>query len=170
MLASNPGAVGFHIRTLTDSFLLSGYVEEQNAFLGWLNNPNKKTIELKDVRGLSLAAKSVVPTFNQREVVLPKECIVAIDMADQAGRASVQMSPRQEPAVIYTARFAIQAQLHPTGDMPLHHIFNVMGETAFFPTSNAEFHPLIPTRQFPEPRSAVLVVNREKVEFYHATG
>jgi hypothetical protein len=164
--SSNPGT-GFRVRVLTDTFLLTGYVEEQNAFLGWLNNPNKQTIELKDVRGLSLAATSVVPAFNQREVVLPKECIVAIDMADQAGQAAVQMSPRQEPAVLYTARFAIRAHLHPTGDMPVQHIFNVMGETSFFPTSNAGFHPLVPTRQFPEPRAVVLIVNRQKVEFYH---
>jgi hypothetical protein len=163
-----PGA-GFHVRVLTDTFLLTGYVEEQNAFLGWLNNPNKRTVELKDVRGLPLAANSAVPAgFEEPEVVLPKECIVAIDMVDQAGQAAVQMSQRREPALIYTDRFAIEAHLHPTGDMPVQHIFNIMGETSFFPTSDAEFHPLIPTRQFPEPRAAVLIVNREKVEFYHA--
>lgn len=167
--AASPSGVGFQVRVLTDSFLLTGKVEGQNAFLGWLNNPSKRTIELKEVQGLPLAADSVVPQgFEEPVVVLPKECIVAIDMMDKAGQAAVQMSQRKESALLYTDRFAIEAKLHPTGNMPVQNVFNIMGETSFFPISEVKFHPLVPTRQFSEPTSALLILNRGKVQFYHA--
>ena len=82
-------------------------------------------------------------------------------------QASVQMPPRAELCVLYTGRFVIQASLHPTGDMPIGHMFNVMGGD-FFPITDARLHPLVPTRKLPADMARVMIVNKTFVDFYHA--
>jgi len=159
--------MSFFVRVYTPSYVLSGQSESQNAFLGWINNPNKQTLDLREVQGLSLDPTAILSSFAQPVVTLPKRQIVAIEMVSPEAQASVQMTPRAELAVLYTARFVIQASLHPAGDMPVGHMFNVMGGD-FFPVSDARLHPLIPTRELPADSARVMIVNKSFIDFYHA--
>jgi hypothetical protein len=159
--------MSFVIRIYTPSYVLIGQSESSNAFLGWLNNPNKQTLDLLEVQGLSLDPSATLINFSQPLVTLPKRQILAIDMVSPEAQASVQMSSRAELSVLYTERFVIQANLHPTGDMPVSHMFNVMGGD-FFVVSDAQLHPIIPTRKLPTTSARVMVVNKSFVDFYHA--
>ena len=159
--------MNFVIRVYTPSYVLTGQSESNNAFLGWINNPNKQTLDLREVQGLSLDPVAILSSFAQPVVTLPKRQIVAIEMVSPEAQASVQMSPRAELAVLYTARFVIQASLHPTGDMPIGHMFNVMGGD-FFPVSDVRLHPLIPTRKLPADSARVMIASKSFVDFYHA--
>jgi hypothetical protein len=159
--------MSFVIRVYTPSYVLIGQSESSNAFLGWLNNPNKQTLDLLEVQGLSLHPNATLVNFSQPLVTLPKRQILAIDMVSPEAQASVQMSSRAELSVLYTERFVIQANLHPTGDMPVSHMFNVMGGD-FFPVSNAQLHPIIPTRNLPTNSARVMIVNKSFVDFYHS--
>ncbi len=159
--------MNFVIRVYTPSYVLTGQSESQNAFLGWINNPNKQTLDLMEVQGLSLDPAAVLSNFAQPVVTLPKRQIVAIDMVSPEAQASVQMPPRTELCVLYTGRFVIQASLHPTGDMPVGHMFNVMGGD-FFPVTDARLHPLVPIRKLPADSARVMIVNKTFVDFYHA--
>ena len=158
--------MSFIIRIYTPAYVLTGQSESTNAFLGWLNNPNKQTLDLLEVQGLSLDPDATLVNFSQPLVTLPKRQIVAMDMVSPEAQASVQMSPRAELSVLYTERFVIQANLHPTGDMPASNIFNVMGGD-FFPASDARLYPLIPTRKLPADYARVLIVNKAFINFYH---
>jgi hypothetical protein len=159
--------MSFVIRVYTPSYVLIGQSESSNAFLGWLNNPNKQTLDLLEVQGLSLHPNATLVNFSQPLVTLPKRQILAIDMVSPEAQASVQMSSRAELSVLYTERFVIQANLHPTGDMPVSHMFNVMGGD-FFPVSNAQLHPILPTRNLPTNSARVMIVNKSFVDFYHS--
>ncbi len=159
--------MSFTVRIYTPAYVITGQSESNNAFLGCLNNPNKQTIDLTEVQGLSLDPAAVLSSFAQALVTLPKRQVVAIDLVSPEAQASVQRSPRADLAVLYTARFIIQASMHPTGDMPLSNMFNVMGGD-FFPVSDARLHPLIPTRKLPAETARVLIVNKTFVDFYHA--
>jgi hypothetical protein len=159
--------MSFVVRIYTPAYMLIGQSESSNAFLGWFNNPNKQTLDLMEVQGLSLDPSATLANFSQPVVTLPKRQIVAIDMVSPEAQASVQMSPRAELAVLYTGRFVIQANMHPTGDMPISNIFNVVGGD-FFPVSDARLHPIIPTRKLPTDHARVMIVNKTSVNFYHA--
>ncbi len=159
--------MSFIIRVYTPSYVLIGQSESSNAFLGWLNNPNKQTLDLVEVQGLSLDPSATLVNFSQSLVTLPKRQILAIDMVSPEAQASVQMSSRAELSVLYTGRFVIQADMHPTGDMPVSHMFSVMGGD-FFPVSNAQLHPVVPTRKLPTNSARVMIVNKSFVDFYHA--
>lgn len=159
--------MSFVIRVYTPAYVLIGQSESTNAFLGWLNNPNKQTLDLLEVQGLSLDPSATLVNFSQPLVTLPKKQILAIDMVSPEALASVQVPSRAEVAVLYTQRFVIQARLHPTGDMPISNIFNVMGGD-FFPASDAQLHPIIPTRKLPTNNARTLIVNKSFVDFYHA--
>jgi hypothetical protein len=159
--------MSFVIRVYTPSYVLIGQSESSNAFLGWLNNPNKQTLDLLEVQGLSLHPNATLVNFSQPLVTLPKRQILAIDMVSPEAQASVQMSSRAELSVLYTERFVIQANLHPTGDMSISHMFSVIGGD-FFPVSNAQLHAIIPTRNLPANSARVMIVNKSFVDFYHA--
>lgn len=158
--------MSFIIRVYTPAYVLIGQSESTNAFLGWLNNPNKQTLDLLEVQGLSLDPNATLANFSQPLVTLPKKQILAIDMASPEAQASVQMSSRAELSVLYTERFVIQANMHPTGDMPVSNIFNVVGGD-FLPLSDARLHPVSPTRKLPADHARVLIVNKFFVNFYH---
>lgn len=159
--------MSFIIRVYTPAYVLIGQSESSNAFLGWLNNPNKQTLDLFEVEGLSLDPNATLVNFSQPVVTLPKRQIESIDLVSPEAQASVQLTSRAELAVLYTDRFIIQANMHPSGDMPVSNIFNVVGGD-FLPVSNARLYPLVPTRKLPTEHALVLVVNKHSVNFYHA--
>jgi hypothetical protein len=158
--------MSFVIRVYTPAYMLIGQSESTNAFLGWLNNPNKQTLDLLEVQGLSLDPNATLANLSQPEVTLPKGRIMAIDLVSPEAQASVQMPTRSELSVLYTERFVIQANLHPTGDMSVSNLLNVVGGD-FLPTSDARLYPVIPTRKLPTDRASVLIVNKSFVNFYH---
>ncbi len=158
--------MGFPIRVYTLSYLLTGEVESQDAFLSWLNNPSKESLNLSEVEGLTLDPDAVLTSVTQREVVVPKHQVMAIDMMSPEAAAWVTMPPRAEMAVLYTPRFIIQAYVHPAGDMRVSNLFNVMSGL-LFPTSHAQLHPIVPTRDLPTDYARLLIVNRSCVDFFH---
>lgn len=157
----------FRVRVLTPAYLLTGEVEENNAFLGWLNNKDKSTLDLKNVEGLILDPTASMPATTAKMVTLAKSQVVAIDMLDAAAQRTISLGNRTQLAVLYTARFIIQANLHPTGDMPISNIPNVV-KSDFVPASRVKLHPLLPTRKMPSLESAVMIFNWRHVDFYHA--
>lgn len=161
--------MSFDIRVYTPAYVLSGRSESTNAFLGWLNNPDKQTLDLWGVEGFTLHPNATLVNFAQPTLTLPKRQIVSIDLSSPEAEAAVQLPPRAELAVLFTERFVIQAKLHPTGDMPISHIFNVGGGD-FIAVSDARLHALIPTRALPADQARVLIVNKTFVNFYHARG
>jgi hypothetical protein len=158
--------MSFVIRIYTPAYVLIGQSESSNAFLGWLNNPNKQTLDLFEVEGLSLDPNATLVNFSQPAVTLPKGQIESIDLVSPEAQASVQLTSRAELAVLYTDRFIIQANMHPSGDMPVSNIFNVVGGD-FVPVSNARLYPLVPTRKLPTDHTQVLVINKHSINFYH---
>jgi hypothetical protein len=159
--------MSFIIRIYTPAYVLIGQSESTNAFLGWLNNPNKQTLDLFEVQGLSLDPNATLVNFSQPMVTFPKGQIEAIDLVSLEAQASIQLPSRTELAVLYTDRFVVQANMHPSGDMPVSNIFNVVGGD-FLPVSDARLYPLVPTRKLPTDHAQVLIVNKHSVNFYHA--
>jgi hypothetical protein len=159
--------MGFIIRVFTPAYVLIGQSESTNAFLGWLNNPNKQTLDLFEVQGLSLDPDATLVNLSQPMVTLPKRQVELIDLVSPEAQASVQLTSRAELTVLYTDRFVIQANMHPSGDMPVSNVFNVVGGD-FLVVSDARLHPMVPTRKLPTEHARLLVVNKHSVNFYHA--
>ena len=159
--------MGFIIRIYTPAYLLIGQSESTNAFLGWLNNPNKQTLDLFEVQGLSLDPDATLVNLSQPMITLPKRQVEMIDLVSPEAQDSVQLTSRAELTVLYTDRFVIQANMHPSGDMPVSNVFNVLGGD-FLAVSDARLHPVVPTRKLPTEQARLLVVNKHSVNFYHA--
>jgi hypothetical protein len=157
----------FTVRVFTPAYLLTGQVEESNAFLGWLNNKDKNTLDLHNAEALILNPNASIPATAARLVTLDKSQVVGIDMFTPEALRAVRVSERAELAVLYTARFIIQANLHPTGDMPISRIPDVV-KSNFVPVSQARLHPLLPTRQLPSLESPLLILNWRHIDFYHS--
>ncbi len=157
----------FKVRILTPAYLLTGEVEENNAFLGWLNNKDKNTLDLHNVEGLLLDPDATMPATSAKMITLAKSQVVSLDMLDPSGQRTISVGSRTQLAVLYTARFIIQANLHPTGDMPISNIPNVV-KSDFVPVTRANLHPLIPTRKLPSLESALMLLNWRHIDFYHA--
>ncbi|NJN99118.1 MAG: hypothetical protein HC875_36015 [Anaerolineales bacterium] len=156
----------FKIRVLTPAYLLTGEVEENNAFLGWLNNKDKNTLDLHNVEGIMLDPNASMPATAAKLVTLAKSQVVALDMMDARAQRTINVSNRTQQAVLYTSRFIIQANLHPTGDMPISNIPNVV-KSDFVPLSKVKLHPLLPTRKLPSLESPLMIFNWRHVDFYH---
>jgi hypothetical protein len=158
---------GIAVRVFTPKYVLGGYLAPPGqALLGWLNNVNQRAIVLTQAQAMGLEPDSAVKSFSSAEATLPKNRIVAIDLLDQAGRHSVQLSSRRVPAALYADNLLIQANLHPTGDMPASRLFNVMGSD-FFPVSEAKIRLALPARDFGSDQAHVLLLNQRWVDFYH---
>ena len=159
---------GIAARIFTPDYVLGGYiVPPGQAFLGWLNNVNQRSIVLARTQAMGLAPDNVVQPFSPAKITVPKSRIVGIDLMDETGQRSIQLAPRRVPAAIYAGGFIIKANLHPTGDMPVSNLFNVMGAD-FFAVSGAEISVALPARDFGPPQSRVLLINRSWVDFFHA--
>jgi hypothetical protein len=156
----------FKVHVLTPAYLLTGDIEENNAFLGWLNNKDKSTLDLHNVEGLLLDPHTTMPATMAKMVTLAKSQVVAIDMLTPAGQKTINLGSRTQLAVFYTARFIIQGNLHPTGDMPISNIPNVI-KSDFTPISKVQLHPLLPTRKLPALESALMLLNWRYIDFYH---
>ena len=156
----------FKVGVLTLAYYLSGEVEENNAFLGWLNNKDKNTLDLHHVEGIFLDPNTSMPATAADLVTLDKNQVIAIDMVSPDGQRAISVSGRAELAVFYTQRFIIQANLHPTGDMPINRIPDVV-KSNFVPVTQAQLHPLLPTRKLPSLESAVMILNWRYIDFYH---
>ena len=159
----------FKVRVLTPAYLLTGEVEENTAFLGWLNNRDKLTLDLHNVEGLVLDPESSLPATAASLVTLAKSQVVAMDMLSQQGQRTISVSNRKELAVLYTSRFVVQGNLHPTGDMPINNIPNVV-KSNFVPLTQVQLHPLLPTRKLPALEAELMIFNWAHVDFYHAKG
>jgi hypothetical protein len=156
----------FQVRVITPAYLLTGQVEETHSFLGWLNNKDKSTLDLHNVEALVLDPKSVIPATAAKQVTIHKSQVVGIDMFSPEAQRAVQVSGRAELAVLYTARFLIQANLHPTGDMPINRIPDVV-KSNFVAVTQAKLHPLLPVRQLPTLESPMMILNWHHLDFYH---
>jgi hypothetical protein len=160
--------VGIAVRIFTPDYVLGGYVTPPGqAFLGWINNVNQRAIVLTRAQAMGLPPDSAVQSFSPSEVSLPKNRIVAIDLLGEVGRHSIQLVPRRVRAALYAGGFLIRANLHPTGDMPVSNLFNVMS-SEFFAVSEAEIRSTLPTRDFGPDKADVLLVNHRWVDFFHA--
>jgi hypothetical protein len=157
----------FKIRVLTPAYLLTGEVEENNAFVGWLNNKDKLTLDLHNAEGLVLDPEASLPATAAKLVTLAKSQVVAIDMVSPEGQRTINVPQRSQLAVLYTARFIIQANLHPTGDMPISNIPNVT-KSNFVPVTQVQLHPLLLTRKLPSLESKLMILNWSHVDFYHS--
>jgi hypothetical protein len=156
----------FQVRVYTPAYLLTGEVEETHSFLGWLNNKDKSTLDLHNVEALLLDPKTSIPATAAGQVTLHKSQVVGIDMFSPTAQQAVKVSGRAELAVLYTARFIIQANLHPSGDMPISRIPDVV-KSNFVAVTQAQLHPLLPTRRLPAPEAPVMILNWHYVDFYH---
>lgn len=156
----------FQVRVYTPAYLLTGEVEETHSFLGWLNNKDKTTLDLHNVEALLLDPNSSIPATAAGQVTLHKSQVVAIDMFSPAAQQALKVTGRPELAVLYTARFIIQANLHPTGEMPISRIPDVV-KSNFVAVTQAQLHPLVPTRRLPALESPVMILNWSHVDFYH---
>jgi hypothetical protein len=157
----------FKISVLTPAYLLTGEVEENTAFLGWLNNKDKSTLDLHNVEGLVLDPQTSLPATAAKLVTLEKSQVVGIDMVSPDGQRAIKVSERAQLAVLYTERFIIQANLHPTGDMPINRIPDVV-KSNFVPVTRANLHPLLPTRKLPRLEAPIMILNWRHIDFYHA--
>jgi len=157
----------FKVRVLTPAYLLTGEIEENSAFLGWLNNKDKATLDLHNVEGLVLDPNTTLPATAAKMVTLAKSQVVGIDMLTPAGQKTISVSNRTQLAVLYTGRFIIQGNLHPTGDMPISNIPNVV-KSDFVPVTGVSLHPLLPTRKLPSLESPMMIFNWRHIDFYHA--
>ena len=156
----------FQVRVITPAYLLTGQVEEAHSFLGWLNNKDKATLDLHNVEALVLDPKASIPATATKLATVHKSQVVAIDLFSSEAQRTVQVAGRAELSVLYTARFIIQANLHPTGDMPISRIPDVV-KSNFVAITQARLHPLLATRQLPALESPVMILNWHYVDFYH---
>lgn len=155
------------IRVYTLSYLISGRFASDDAFLTWLNNPNKQTLDLAEARIVVLDPQAKLESVSQPMVTVPKSQIVAIGVSAPEGDALLTLPSRAELAVLYTPRYVIQGYLHPSGDMPLSNLLNVMGG-AFVPVTHAQLHALVPTREVSGDTARLIMVNRAFIDCYHA--
>lgn len=163
---SRPPGIG--VRIFTPDYVLGGFLAPPGqAFLGWLNNINQRAIVLSRGQAMGLAPDSAVQAFSPSEATVPKSRIVALDLMDEAGQRNVQLAPRRVPATIYAGGFIIQANLHPTGDMPAANLFNVT-PADFFAVSQAEIRAAGPAHDFGPTQSQVMLINQHWVDFFHA--
>ncbi len=154
------------IRVYTLSYLISGRFASGEAFLTWLNNPNKQTLDLAEARIAALDPQAKLQSAAQPMVTVPKSQIVAIGVSTPEGDALLSLPSRAELAVLYTPRYIIQGYLHPSGDMPLSNLINVMGGT-FIPVTHAQLHALVPTREVSGDTARLIMVNRAFLDCYH---
>lgn len=161
---SAPQLPGIGVRVYTSNYVLTGRAKTEGPLVGQLNIPNRQILLLQQVQAISLDLNSPLQPASLSQVTVPKERILLIEVLD--GEQSFQMEPRQVPVGIYTGRFVIQAELRPPANAPADQYLNLLSGP-FFTVSNANIHPVIPTRTLASQQASLLVLNRGQIDFYH---
>lgn len=157
----------FKVRVLTPAYLLTGEVEENSAFLGWLNNKDKNVLNVHNVEAILLDPNTTIPATATKMATIHKSQVVGIAMLSPDGQRTIKVSDRAQLAVLYTAHFIIQANLHPPGEMGIDRIPDV-AKANFVPATTAKLHPLLPVRNLPDLEEKLIILNWSHVNFYHA--
>lgn len=157
-----PSGVG--LRIYTSNFLITGRTRPEGPLGGWLNIPNKRVMIVKDAQVSALAPNSPLNPAAFPQITVPKEQIIAIEVLDGVG--TMRVEPRQLPAVFYTERFVIRAELRLPAQAPPEQYFNLLGGS-FFTVTNPQLHPVLATRPNSAEPGKVLLLNRDKIDFYH---
>jgi len=154
------------VRIFTTSYVFTGQVEPNEAVLGWLNDPNKPSIDMAEVEGMSLDPEAVLNRFRHSQVTISKPRVVMIDLMTPEGASAVPVPERREAVAVYADRLVFEGNVHPPDTVSANNLLNVLGGT-YFPMSMAKLHPMIPTRPLPMDFSPMLIINRNFVHFFH---
>jgi hypothetical protein len=156
------------VRIFTMSYVFTGQVEASQAVLGWLNNPNKKSIDMMEVEGIALDPSAIITRFRHSAVTVPKDRVVAVDLMTPELARTIQVGERRESVVVYAGRYVFEGVVHPPGTMPVNNLLDVIGST-YLPMSLAKLHPMTSTRALPTDFSPLLIFSRDYVDFFHAS-
>lgn len=159
-----PGRAGIGLRVYTSTYVITGRVAPEGPLIGWLNIANKRVLVLEQARSLPLAPDTPLKSAAFPQVTVPKQQIHAVEVLD--GLQAIRLEPRQVPALLYTERFVIRADLRLPAQAPAERFPNLLGGV-FFTVSNAQLHPIIPTQPLENQDAAILILNRERIHFYH---
>ncbi|HEY4581008.1 MAG TPA: hypothetical protein VIG89_08230, partial [Candidatus Acidoferrales bacterium] len=96
----------YRVELITDHYLLAGLLEPFGTLMTYLNNPERKTVHLKNVSISALDVTSTVNTFVLEELWMRREEIMMILLLDPVSPATVPLLPFREKLRVFTERFA----------------------------------------------------------------
>lgn len=152
---------------LTQHYVFAGVIEPFGPLMTYLNDASRGIVVVKNVEAVALDAGNVMDTFRAEELMVTKEEVIAIRLADPVSTGTVQLLARREKLLVFTPRFIIQAFFHCGPDSRLGDMFEAMSGR-WAPASDANVHPLLPARKPVFHTASLLLVNKQHIRFYEA--
>jgi hypothetical protein len=156
----------YHVEFFTERYIFGGTLEPFGLLMVFLNDPDRKTLRLKDVIATRLDANSTIGSFRTEEVFVRRDEIVAIRLFVRPSTHTVPLMPYSDKLRLFLPRFAVQAVFHRGPETRLNDIFDTSGYWA--PATEALIHPITPTKHPVAPEAPMLLINKKHIHFYQA--
>src|SRR3989304_8238068 len=85
---------------LTGHFVFTGGMGPFGPLMTYLNDTNRNTVHLKNVDAVALDAGNVMDTFHTEDLIVSRDEIMAIRLAEQVSGGTVQLLARREKLLI----------------------------------------------------------------------
>jgi len=150
---------------LSGGFLVQGILKPLGDLVVFLNDTNRSSFPLENVKLYPLSAARQVSGLQQRLMTINKKHVVSLSLLQQEEAGRVQLLNAQRKVVIYTSQFVFRGGLHVNSDTPDEDMLDDSRE--FYPLTDAEIYPLAPVaRQITMPVS-LLLAQRSLIQTYH---
>jgi hypothetical protein len=156
----------YELDLFTEHYVFSGVLEPFGSLLIYLNDAERQTLPLKDVKAVSLDVGSVVGSFKAEEVFVRRDEVVAVRLFTKPTAQTVPLMPVASTLRVFLTRFAAQAVFHRGPETRLTDIFDGSGRWA--PATDAQIYALAPTKHPLAPDAPMLLVNKQHIRFYQA--
>lgn len=157
----------YHVEVITDQYMLAGVLEPFGSLMNYLNHPERKTFQFKEVTASALEAANVVRSFQADSLWLYRERIILLRPLETLSSDTIQLLPTKEKLRVLLPRFIVQATFHRGLDTAVGDMFDsISGHWAIATEAQIYAFQPSPAPLFHEARQ--LLINRAYIQAYIA--
>ncbi len=155
----------YQLEIFTPHHMLAGLIEPFGALMIYLNHPERRTIQLKNVTVTALDAMSTVNPFTTDELWIPRQEVTMIRLVDPVSPETMPLLPVKEKLRVFIPRLVVQALFSRGQDTKMADIFSAYtGE--WVPGTDAHLHSLLNTKAPIAPAAPALLLSKHYIQFY----
>jgi hypothetical protein len=152
----------YPVGVITGEFCMKGELHVKGVLQVALNHEDVSTVTVFNVQAQALDADNVAAQLSTPELVLLRSTCQLITFAQQLSQDELTVKASTLPAIVYTARFAVQGNLHVGSGGHLTEALDDL-KAYFLPVTEVSLYPLRPARANVPRRAAVALIHRDSV-------
>ncbi len=154
----------YPVEIVSEHYLFAATLEPIGQMMTFLNDPERRTYQLKKVTATNLDPGGTLDRFQAEALYLRRDEMAAIRLLEPVTTQTVPLMPKADRLRVFLPRFVVQATFHRGLDSRLNDIFDMHG--VWTPATDAHIFHLQTPRHSIFQEAHTLLVNKRLIRFY----